>query len=196
MDPILERFARQAEQVTYENPRITLISNLSGRPLQNPPGANYWVDHLREAVRFKDGVEYVLEQEGPCVWIEMGPTSLISLVRRLQKDQSQLLLASLDYKKQEDWMVITNGLKKLYESGKDINWGIFHAPYDHYFTDLPTYAFEKNHHWIKESVSTDAVERIDTYDENDLDDLLKEQVKTVENQSKVLQKYIHTLIKN
>ena len=113
MDPILERFARQAEQVTYENPRITLISNLSGRPLQNPPGANYWVDHLREAVRFKDGVEYVLEQEGPCVWIEMGPTSLISLVRRLQKDQSQLLLASLDHKKQEDWMVITEWIKKI-----------------------------------------------------------------------------------
>ena len=55
---------------------------------------------------------------------------------------------------------------------------------------------KKIYHWIKESVSTDAVERIDTYDENDLDDLLKEQVKTLENQSKVLQKYIHTLIKN
>ena len=193
MDPILERFARQAEQVSYESPRITFISNLTGRPFQNPPSANYWVHHLREAVRFKDGVEYVLQQEGPCVWIEMGPTSLISLVQRIQKDQSQLLLASLDHRKQEDWMVITEGLRKLYEAGKNINWEVFHAPYDHYLTDLPTYAFEKNLHWMKESGSP--VAGIETIEDSSLNDLLKQQAATLENQSKVLQKYIQTVKK-
>jgi acyl transferase domain-containing protein len=193
MDPILERFAHQAEQITYQSPRIPLISNLTGRPLQNPPSATYWVHHLREAVRFKDGVEYVLANEGPCVWIEMGPTSLISLVQRLQKDQTHLLLASLDHKKQEDWIVITEGLRKLYETGQEINWEVFHAPYDHHLTDLPTYAFEKNLHWITESVST--VTGIEPFEDSSFNDLLKQQAATLENQSKVLQKYIQTLKK-
>lgn len=188
MDPILDHFARQAEKFTYESPQITFISNLTGRPFQNVPSSKYWVQHLREAVRFKDGVEYVLQE--PCVWIEMGPISLLSLVRRLDKDNSQLLLASLDSKKHEDWNVITDSLSKLYEAGRNINWEIFHAPYDHHFTDLPTYAFEKNPHWIKNSV-----DRIELLEENDLSDLLKQQAATLENQSHILQRYSKTLIK-
>ena len=64
MKGMLEEFRRVAETVAFDEPRIPMVSNLSGglvaaEELCTP---EYWVRHVREPVRFADGVHRLWER--------------------------------------------------------------------------------------------------------------------------------------
>ena len=58
MDPILDRFQEIAATLTRSRPHITWVSNVTGRPVGGPEqvDAAYWRAHVREPVRFDDGI--------------------------------------------------------------------------------------------------------------------------------------------
>ena len=64
MEPMLEAFGQVAASITYHTPQIRLISNVTGKlagaEITTPA---YWVRHVREAVRFGDGIN-TLRQQG------------------------------------------------------------------------------------------------------------------------------------
>ena len=64
MEPILNDFRIIAESVDFSPPNITLLSNVTGKPWNDAQlSADYWVEHLRTAVRFADGIDYAKVQE-------------------------------------------------------------------------------------------------------------------------------------
>ena len=73
MDGVLEEFRQVARALTFSAPAITVISNLTGRPAGDEMrDAEYWVRHIRQPVRFHDGVRYLREQ-GAAVFYELSP---------------------------------------------------------------------------------------------------------------------------
>ena len=79
MDDMLEEFGRAAAELAYAAPNIPIVSNVTGEVASADqlcsPG--YWVRHVREAVRFLEGVRR-LESEGVIRFVEAGPDGVLT----------------------------------------------------------------------------------------------------------------------
>jgi acyl transferase domain-containing protein/acyl carrier protein len=150
MDPILDEFERIAGRIAFTPPRIGIVSNLTGcvgdpRVMSTPA---YWRRHLRESVRFTDGMS-ALHAEGARVFLEVGPSpTLLSLGRRAVTDDNVAWLPTLR-RGRDDWKQIAETLSRLYARGARIDWAGFDAGYGRRKVALPTYPFQRQSYWIE-----------------------------------------------
>ncbi|GAA3354189.1 hypothetical protein GCM10017744_010970 [Streptomyces antimycoticus] len=76
MDAMLDGFRAVAETLTYHGPSTAFISNVTGEQAgaEEVCSPEYWVRHVRETVRFLNGVR-TLEAQGVTTYLEVGPTA-------------------------------------------------------------------------------------------------------------------------
>ncbi|WP_440089733.1 type I polyketide synthase, partial [Streptosporangium sp. LJ11] len=151
MDPMLAQFRRVAESLTYHEPVIPIVSNLTGatasaRELCSP---DHWVRHVREAVRFGDGIR-ALAAAGVSTFVEIGPGAVLSAMGQqcLPPDAGALFVTTLRDGRPEP---LTAGLAlaALQAGGAEVNAealfsGARRVP-------LPTYAFQRTRHWLTDT---------------------------------------------
>ncbi|MFI6512757.1 SDR family NAD(P)-dependent oxidoreductase, partial [Streptosporangium sp. NPDC050855] len=78
MEPMLEDFRRVLDGIAFQPPAVPVVSNLTGRVAgQEMLSAEYWVRHVRQAVRFADGVA-TLREAGVATFVEVGPDAVLS----------------------------------------------------------------------------------------------------------------------
>ena len=149
VDPALGAMEVCAGEVTMRAPRIPVAWNLTGgAPLPGgAPDARYWRRHLREPVRFADGVTS-LWREGYRVFLEVGPhPTLIALAQRSVPEGGAVMLTSLRRDK-DDWRELMTSAAELYVHGATIDWAGLDRPYVRRRVTLPSYPFQRRSYWI------------------------------------------------
>ena len=76
-EPILDEFENVAARVKHQPPKLPLISNLTGELMSAAPDKSYWRRHLREAVRFGDGMLALAKLECQ-TFLEIGPHPVLA----------------------------------------------------------------------------------------------------------------------
>lgn len=150
MEPILARFEQAAEAVRFAAPRIRLISNLTGRLAQagEITQPSYWRRHVRDAVRFSDGLR-TLADTRPDICIEIGPRpTLLSLVSAALEARPPTLITSLRHGR-PDRQQMLEGLSAVYLAGAEVEWRGVSEPGARRIVDLPTYPFQREHCWFR-----------------------------------------------
>ncbi|MBY7142454.1 acyltransferase domain-containing protein [Virgibacillus sp. NKC19-3] len=152
MEPILEDFRQVLKTVQFHTPSIPFISNLTGTWITDSEAmsADYWVQHLRETVRFAGGIGTILESS-PCIMMEVGPGHTLSNFVNLHPSfEKQKTITCLRHSKdpKSDNQTLLQALGELWLSGHDINWDIYHKNEGCRRISLPTYPFERKRYWI------------------------------------------------
>ncbi|MEH2106018.1 type I polyketide synthase [Nostoc sp.] len=154
MEPILSAFIQAIKTVKLNPPRIRFISNVTGTWItdEQATNPNYWSQHLRETVRFSDGISQLLKQfEG--VFLEVGPGRTLSTLttQHLDKNAKQQVLTSLSHVKeqQSDVSFLLQTLGRLWLAGVEIDWSGFYTHEQRHRLPLPTYPFERQRYWIE-----------------------------------------------
>ncbi|CAM5290306.1 Ketosynthase family 3 (KS3) domain-containing protein OS=Streptomyces antimycoticus OX=68175 GN=SSPO_011750 PE=4 SV=1 [Streptomyces antimycoticus] len=83
MDAMLDDFRKVVRGLSFQTPTLALVSNVTGEPVgaDEVCSAEYWVRHVREAVRFADGIRS-LEAQGVTAYLEVGPDGVLSAMAR------------------------------------------------------------------------------------------------------------------
>ncbi|WP_203779831.1 type I polyketide synthase, partial [Actinoplanes philippinensis] len=144
MDEALDEFRAVAEQVTYHEPRLPLVSTVSGRPAGDEittPG--YWTRQIRETVRFADAVA-ALADAGAGLMVEVGPDAVLAPLAARTRPDDVTAIAVLR-RGHSDTRSVALALARMYVHGVPVDLGRL-APRGP-GVDLPTYPFQRERFW-------------------------------------------------
>ena len=149
MDPILDRFEDEIRDITFQRPRIPIISNLDGEladeALTRP---DYWRGHIRQPVRFVDGLHTVGAQGGQ-IMVEIGPKPvLLTFGKECLTEGEKVWVPTLTGKVPE-WQAVFTALGRLHENGQAIDWRAVDRPYAANLVALPGYPFRRQTCWLE-----------------------------------------------
>ncbi|GAA3846342.1 hypothetical protein GCM10022243_10650 [Saccharothrix violaceirubra] len=153
IEPMLDPFRAVAEGLAYHPPTIPVVSNLTGA-VADPAviaTADYWVRHVRGAVRFADGVAH-LNDAGVRTFLELGPDGVLTaLVRTTLADERVQARPALRRDRPEAATALA-ALGLAHVQGTRVDWSAVFADHDPRRVTLPTYAFRRDRYWVGDIV--------------------------------------------
>ncbi|KAK5088555.1 polyketide synthase [Lithohypha guttulata] len=155
VDPILEDFEKLAANITYNAPRVPVISPLLSDVVTSSGVFDglYLSRHCRKTVDFVGGLAAAMSSSTiseTSLWLEVGGHPLCASMIK-----SCLSTSTLPTMRRDDdpWKIISQSMATLYTSGKPLNWNAFHKENDQLrvIHDMPSYGFDEKNYWLQYS---------------------------------------------
>jgi phthiocerol/phenolphthiocerol synthesis type-I polyketide synthase E len=151
MDPILDAFTARVAQTVRNAPALRWVSNLTGTWItpEQATDPSYWASHLRQAVRFAEGVATLAAEGRQRVFIECGPgRTLSSLVKRQIPGSVSINSIRHADDQADDVEVLLAALGRAWAAGAEMDWRAVHGGEARRRVPLPTYPFERKRFWV------------------------------------------------
>jgi iturin family lipopeptide synthetase A len=155
MDPVIAPFTERLRQVELREPKIPYVSNVTARWItaEEATSPDYWAGHVREAVRFADGVAELMTTPDQ-ILLEVGPgQTLATLARQHPARSAAQIVASSIARQDDERRLILDSLGKLWLAGVPVDWRNVHAHEHRHRIALPTYPFARTRCWPESPVA-------------------------------------------
>ncbi|MET7575711.1 acyltransferase domain-containing protein, partial [Streptomyces sp. NPDC005492] len=141
MEPMLEDFTAAIADVSFAEPRIPVVSNLTGEPA-DMTSPMYWAQQVRSAVRFADGLAWLASQ-GVDTFVEAGPDAVLAGLVELEGATA----VALQRRDRAGGRTVLLALARLFAEGVPVGWDGLVGGAGRRRVDLPTYAFQRRRYW-------------------------------------------------
>jgi len=157
MEPMLDAWRDTLRGVSLNAPSIPCVSSLTGDFLRAEQARDpeYWVRHLRDTVRFGDGLETLLSSDaslpGERILVEVGSGQALSgLSKRRAHGRVRGVVPLLNRADTPggDARSFLQGIGQLWLHGATIDWRGYHTHARRQRVPLPTYPFERRKFWV------------------------------------------------
>ncbi|MFG3702801.1 type I polyketide synthase, partial [Micromonospora sp. NPDC047620] len=149
MEPMLARFRAVLGRLTFSAPVLPVVSNVTGALADGEEirTVDYWVRHVREAVRYADGVT-ALRAARAGTLLEVGPQSVLTAMAAdiLPADDGVLSVPTQRRDRPETHALLA-ALAELHVHGVPVAWAQWFTDTGAARVDLPTYAFQHERYW-------------------------------------------------
>ncbi|MBZ4417132.1 type I polyketide synthase [Myxococcus sp. RHSTA-1-4] len=153
LEPILPDFGAFVRTLRLSPPGTPFISNVTGTwaRAEEVTDPRYWVRHLREPVRFAQGVAE-LARSGPRVFLEVGPGHGLANLARLVAEarEGHAVLSTMRHPQEDvqDDRRLLEVVGRLWTVGVNVDWSGLYGEARPRRTPLPTYPFQRQRYWV------------------------------------------------
>lgn len=144
VEPALAGFRAVAEAVTFQQPRIPIVSTVRTDEKMISPA--YWVDQLRGSVRFLDAVREA-DRAGGTAFLELGPDAVLAPAVRACLPEVPVPPVALARRDRPDVRAALGALGALHTYGVRVDWPAVYAGREPQRSPLPRYAFQGRRYW-------------------------------------------------
>lgn len=159
MEPAMADMREAVAAVKRSNPKIPFISNVTADWItaEQAVSPEYWARHIRETVRFGDGLKTLLAEQNLCL-LEIGSRRILGnmvLQSPAYNDEHHLVLASLGSAPDiSDFSNLAETATALWSAGFNLNWESFYRHEKRKRIPLPSTPFERKKYWIEAAGET------------------------------------------
>ncbi len=151
IEPMMEAFAEVAASLSYAEPQVPIVSNLTGEVLSAGQATDpaYWVSHVRSPVRFADSVGTLIAQ-GATALVELGPDPVLTAMAAECVEDAEkppALIPTLREGRPEP-ETATLALGAAHAAGAKVRWQSFFGGTEPKRAPLPTYPFQRKRYWL------------------------------------------------
>ncbi|MEV0775478.1 type I polyketide synthase [Streptomyces sp. NPDC050428] len=140
MVPMLDEFREVVAGLELREPRIPFATSGDVRSVE------FWVDHVRQAVRFMDVVR-TMEADGVTTFAEIGPDAVLTAMGPACATGQDVTFVPLMRRDRDEIRTALKGVGQAWTRGVPVDWTALLPSARR--VDLPTYAFQHSRYWLE-----------------------------------------------
>jgi len=159
MDEPAAELVRELRDILPREATIPILSSVLARPAEGREfDADYWGRNLRQPVRFGACIEQLVD-DGASAFIELGPHPVLvpAIAQTAQARGANVLTLACGRRDEPEVDTALTVIASLWSAGHQIDWSKVMNPAGP--VDLPKYAWQREHHWVREADPGDSRRR-------------------------------------